>query len=370
MICRNVPIARIGVQDYTARELQIDCTSDPDRIYPVMRSPNDVFEAAALASFEGKPVTDGHPAEEVVPENHSCYARGHAQNVRRDGDYMVADLYINDPTLIAEIRAGIKREVSCGYQCRYVPDGTGYRQTHIRGNHVAVVPRGRAGRAVAIHDAAPEADERSFTMSKFTHGILALFGRAAKDAKTDAELDAMVDATAVALDAAPAAEAAQAEPAIAVTAPAQDAVSAAAPDGEVTTTDAKLDRLIEMIGALIPKRTEQSAEQKLDAMLAKLGVSDGSTTIAADADTVAHILRSVRPAIAAIEDGATRARVADALLAAVAAPDQMGDILGAAASSAKKAADAAPKKSAEQICADQQAAYDALNPHKSKKTED
>lgn len=240
---------------------------------------------------------------------------------------MVADLYINDPALISEVRSGVKREVSCGYCCRYVPDGAGYRQTHIRGNHVAVVPRGRAGRAVAIHDAAPEADERSFTMSKFTHGILALFGRAAKDAKTDAELDAMVDATAVALDAAPAAEAAPAEPAVT---PAQDAAPAAAPAGEVTTTDAKLDRLIEMIGALIPKQAEQTAEQKLDAMLAKLGVSDGSTTIAADADTVAHILRSVRPAIAAIEDGATRARVADALLAAVASPDQMGDILGAA----------------------------------------
>ena len=359
MICRNVPIARIGVQDYTARELQIEGAPDPDAIYPVVRYPDDVFEAAALASFEGKPVTDGHPAEEVVPENHSCYARGHAQNVRRDGDYMVADLYINDPALISEIRAGVKREVSCGYCCRYVPDGAGYRQTHIRGNHVAVVPRGRAGREVAIHDAAPEADERSNTMSKLNRGILALFGRAAKDAKTDAELDAMVEAVAPALDAAEAAE-----PAAAVSATAQDAAPAAAPAGDIPTTDAKLDRLIEMIGALLPKQTEQTAEQKLDAMLAKLGVSDGSTTITADADTVAHILRSVRPAIAAIEDGATRARVADALLAAVAAPDQMGDILGAAASSAKKAADAAPKKSVEQICADQQAAYDALNPHK------
>ena len=148
LICRNVPIARTGTQDYLARELQLD--GDPERTILVNRLPEDVFETATLAAFEGKPVTDGHPPENVSPENYAAYAKGHVQNVRKQGDYIVADLYVNDAALASDIRNAVKREVSCGYLCNYEPDGTGYKQTHIRGNHVAVVPKGRAGATVEI----------------------------------------------------------------------------------------------------------------------------------------------------------------------------------------------------------------------------
>ena len=67
LVCRNVPIARTGPQEYLAHELQLD--GDPDRVIVVNRHPEDVFEDATLASFEGKPVTDGHPPENVGPEN-------------------------------------------------------------------------------------------------------------------------------------------------------------------------------------------------------------------------------------------------------------------------------------------------------------
>lgn len=165
LICRNVPIARIGQQDYLAGELQLD--GDPQRLVPVFRHQEDVFEPAALASFEGKPVTKLHPPETVGPENYGAYAVGHAQNVRRDGDFVTADLYINDPGLASDIRGGVLREVSCGYICQYEPEGPGFRQTHIRGNHVAVVPRGRAGHEVAIKDAAQGAEKGRNNMSDF-----------------------------------------------------------------------------------------------------------------------------------------------------------------------------------------------------------
>ena len=153
LICRNVPIARTGTQQYLAHELQLE--GDPERVIEVERREEDVFEDAAMASFEGKPVTDGHPPENVGPENFAAYARGHVQNVRREGGHLVADLYINDPVLASEVQNRVKREVSCGYLCRYEPNGARYRQTHIRGNHVAVVPRGRAGHEVSIQDQAP-----------------------------------------------------------------------------------------------------------------------------------------------------------------------------------------------------------------------
>ena len=81
LICRDVPVARTGPQRYLAREMQLD--GDPERLIDVNRHPEDVFEPATLASLEGKPVTDGHPAEGVTAENYSSYTKGHIQNVRQ-----------------------------------------------------------------------------------------------------------------------------------------------------------------------------------------------------------------------------------------------------------------------------------------------
>ena len=55
LICRDVPINRIGDQEYLAGELQID--GDPNRLVQEHRYPEDVFSPAALASFEAKDVT-------------------------------------------------------------------------------------------------------------------------------------------------------------------------------------------------------------------------------------------------------------------------------------------------------------------------
>ena len=158
LICHDVPIARIGQQEYFAGELGLD--GDPDRLVQVQRRPEDVFDPAAVASFEGKDVTQNHPPERLMPENHALYAKGHAENVHREGDYLVADLHLKDPGLISDVENGVTREVSCGYRCCYTPDGTGYRQTNIRGNHVAIVPRGRAGHLVAIQDSAAAPAEK------------------------------------------------------------------------------------------------------------------------------------------------------------------------------------------------------------------
>lgn len=136
LICRDVPIARTGPQEYLAGELGLE--GDPERVVEVNRYPEDVFDPAVLASFEGKDVTAGHPPENVGPENFSSYTRGHVQNVRRSGEHIVADLIIKDANLVSDVWNGVTREVSCGYLCRYVPDGSGYKQQHIRGNHVAV----------------------------------------------------------------------------------------------------------------------------------------------------------------------------------------------------------------------------------------
>lgn len=123
IICTKVPIARTGEMQYLASELRLE--GDPNRIVTVMREPEDVFEPAALASFEGAHVTDGHPPENVTAETFGAYARGHVQNIRREGDYVVGDLRINDKILADEVLHSVKRQISCGYECVYqlLPDG-------------------------------------------------------------------------------------------------------------------------------------------------------------------------------------------------------------------------------------------------------
>lgn len=157
LICKDVPIARTGTQQYRGCEFGGPVA---DGIYNVQRPEAEVFDRAAVASFEGKPVCDEHPEKDVTPDNYGRYMKGVCRDVRRgDGDLsncLVADLVIYDADLINKIEAG-KREISCGYDCLWNPTSdSSYDQLEIRGNHVAVVDRGRAGHKVAIRDTADD----------------------------------------------------------------------------------------------------------------------------------------------------------------------------------------------------------------------
>ena len=378
LICYDVPINRTGTQAYTAGELGL--SGDPERPVTVYRLEEDVFAPAAMASFEGKDVTRGHPAEMLNAENQAGYSKGHLENVRRDRENTLADLIIKDPSLVSDVENGVLREVSCGYNCQFEPYRDGYKQTHIIGNHVAVVPRGRAGRDVAIKDAAGQAGKGLKHMKKETkEAFLRFLGLAARDAEPE-ELERLTqDATAV-LDAEPAEKAQDAEPAEekpAETA-AEDEMVEKAPKGD--DLGSKLDRILEMLEAKSRGgRGEHPLhdETDLDEMIEKLsGKEDGkSITIPVEEtdcmtgpakDAAVELLRKVRPAVAAIEDKQTRAKVTDALLSAIQGKDVMQDIAKAALDSARANAEQAKKTSYEKICADSSAAYAERNPHTKK----
>ena len=72
LICRNVPIARTGDQQYLASELGLD----GDKVVTVHRPEEEVFSEATIASFEGKPVTDNHPSELLDSSNVTIHSLG------------------------------------------------------------------------------------------------------------------------------------------------------------------------------------------------------------------------------------------------------------------------------------------------------
>lgn len=385
LICRDVPINRTGEQDYLARELGLD--GDPERVVKVYRLPEDVFAPAALASFEGKDVTNSHPPEMLTAENQAAYSKGHLENVRRVGDNTVADLFIKDPMLVSQVESGAMREVSCGYNCNFEPYLDGYKQTRIRGNHLAIVPRGRAGGSVSIHDAAAKA-EKGTNMNKLVHGILTAFGMAAKDASPE-DIQAMANVAGETIqavqDAEPVSMAQDAEPmAEEPPAPAaKDEMVEKAPKGD--DLGSKLDRILEMLEAKSRGgRGEHPLhdETDIDELIEKLAGEGGESALTipvenTDAcaagparDAAVELLRKVRPAVAEIKDKAERARVTDALLSAVKGPDSMAAIAQAATDAAKANASKAAENTYEKMCADSLDAYAALNPHTKPKKED
>lgn len=382
LICHDVPINRVGDQEYSARDLQLD--GDPDRVVIVHRYPEDVFDPAAIASFEGKDITQGHPPENLTPENQAAYSKGHVQNVRRVGDNTVADLYIKDPGLASDVENHVVREVSCGYLCDYVPDGDGYKQQRIRGNHVAVVHRGRAGHDVAIKDAAPEAEKgRKKTMSKFAHAILTAFGMAAKDASEE-ELNELVTNAATALDAAPAETPAEPGQVKAQEAePAKDVMVERTPKGD--DLGAKLDRILEMLEAKSrggrgehPLHDESDLDEMVEKLTGKKEDPEAAVTVPAEEmedgcmspavrDAYITMLKKARPHVAQMKDKQEKARMVDSLLSAIKGPNLVGDIMHAAQDSARKAAKDAQRNNFQQVCADAESAYAARNPHKNNK---
>jgi hypothetical protein len=163
LLCSSVPIARTGPQLYLPSEIEFEGAEElrrKDGLIEVFREPEEVFSERTVASFAGKPVTDGHPMDPVNADNHAVYSKGTVMGARRGtGEYadcILADLLISDSSLIDEIANG-KRGISAGYGCRYeIKDGR-LCQTDIICNHVAVVKEGRAGKRVEIRDESPGA---------------------------------------------------------------------------------------------------------------------------------------------------------------------------------------------------------------------
>jgi len=151
LLCKDVPFARVGEQIYSAME--VPTTPRSDGLIVVRRDPEEVFSPKALASFEGKPVTFQHPGRAVDAESWRSLSQGHLQNVRRDGDFVVADLLLMDADTIQKVESNEIREVSAGYDVDYEEIAPGLaRQINIRGNHLALVQRGRAGPQCSIQD--------------------------------------------------------------------------------------------------------------------------------------------------------------------------------------------------------------------------
>lgn len=134
-----------------------------------LRPPDEVFDAESLSSFALVPLTLEHPAANLTPDTVGQHQVGSVGTPVRDGELARTPLLITHRDAIKAVEGG-KQELSCGYTAMLVAapgvwrDAAGQEhrfdavQRRIRGNHVAIVDRGRAGPAARIRlDAAGDA---------------------------------------------------------------------------------------------------------------------------------------------------------------------------------------------------------------------
>lgn len=267
--------ARVGVYEYTGREI------DPNNyrglrdkaVVRVLRDEETVFDAAAVRSFIGKPVTDDHPSEPVTADNWRKHARGAVMGAMRDGDYLAFDLMLADSAAIAKVEGG-KRELSNGYAAELefgdftAPDGTKCqaRQSRITGgNHVALVDRGRAGPDCAIKDRFAVCDANPEAIAPLSSketpamaGTIIIDGLPVSLAD-EAAVRAVLDKKDAAIKAAEQATA-DAKAAVSTLTGEKAALEKALADEKVKTEPAALDKLVADRSALVAKAKAVKAD--------------------------------------------------------------------------------------------------------------
>lgn len=139
-------VGRVGVQTY----INADGT-----VRKEYRPAEEVFHPDALASMAGKPITDQHPNGKVTAANFKKLTIGTILGAgKQDGDNVTAQIIIQDADAIAKAEKGGVRELSLGYSVDLEETPGEYNgekydaiQRNIRVNHLALVPKGRAGNA-------------------------------------------------------------------------------------------------------------------------------------------------------------------------------------------------------------------------------
>lgn len=137
------PISREGYLTYR------DAAGGSRREYVSRKTLRD-----SVHSFANKPVTLGHPSVPVTSENAKSLAVGWTGNAAKLDDRGILWLSgtVFDSDAIADIKSGNASQISCGYRVKLDRRGDGsFEQVEREGNHVAAVPRGRAGNTVAFH---------------------------------------------------------------------------------------------------------------------------------------------------------------------------------------------------------------------------
>ena len=170
LIITQNPIAKSGVFEYLKSEILPDFKGD-DELVKVYRP----FEALKKAkdSFANKPIKLTH---KWVGDEANTADGAISSEIKADeaNGYLIADLIIYNPELIAKIESGEVVELSPAYtgevlanSGRYDGEDYDFTQSVDCVNHLAVVESGRSGSDLRILDEKPKRKDEKMNLSKF-----------------------------------------------------------------------------------------------------------------------------------------------------------------------------------------------------------
>lgn len=158
---KDNPLSKVGIFPYSGRSISPEC--EADKIYNVFRPAEELSNEDCLESFKLLPFIDNHVMlgsedEGLTPAEEKGIQGVIGEDVTFDGEYLKGNIKVFSEAMRNLIANG-KKELSCGYRCKYeyapsVFDGVAYDyiQREIRGNHLALVEKGRMGSDVAVLD--------------------------------------------------------------------------------------------------------------------------------------------------------------------------------------------------------------------------
>jgi hypothetical protein len=156
------PISKVGVFPYMGYQLG-KTGEDARRVFQVYRPAEELSDPEAMDSFRLVPFIDDHTMLGDGPGLTPAEKKGvhgvTGDRVVFEGDTLYSNLKVFSSSLTKKIDKDRKREISLGYRCVYdftpgVFQGKAYDavQRRLRGNHGALVDKGRMGSNVAVLD--------------------------------------------------------------------------------------------------------------------------------------------------------------------------------------------------------------------------
>ena len=141
---------------------------EPDKVYQIYRPADEIEKAAE--TFNGLPLMLDHwdMDAENIPKDKVVGSLG--TDAKWEKPYLTNSLIVTDANAIKAIEDGSYSELSASYACDIdmtggIFEGKSYDgvMRNIKGNHVALVPEGRAGHDVKVADSAMEGGENKMS---------------------------------------------------------------------------------------------------------------------------------------------------------------------------------------------------------------
>lgn len=182
MTIEGNPISKEGVYDYLGSQIP-GYPGDPGDIVKVFRPGSELARQETIDSFKLMPFIDEHQwlGVEGTDAGNLPLTGTTGEKVYYEAPYLKANLRVYSQKLLDAFNTG-KVQLSPGYLYDYVYSpgqwqgiNYSYVQSNLRGNHLALVERGRTGADVAVMDSAiPTIEAQNMTLEELIAAINAL----------------------------------------------------------------------------------------------------------------------------------------------------------------------------------------------------